>query len=99
MKETWLAKLRERAYALWEREGRPEGDAARHWAQAEEELRAEAPVVEATRTAGDAASTAGTETWSEPMAEAPGAAGQAEAPAEAAGSAEKAERGGAGRGG
>ena len=64
--------------------------AARHLALVEEELRAEAPVVEATRTAGDAASTAGTETWSDPMAE---------APAEAAGTAEAAERGGAGRGG
>jgi hypothetical protein len=73
--------------------------AARHLALVEEELRAEAPVVEATRTAGDAASTAGTETWSDPMAEAPGTAGQAEAPAEAAGTAEAAERGGAGRGG
>jgi hypothetical protein len=99
MDEAWQRQLRERAYALWEREGRPEGGAARHWAQAEEELRAEAPVVEATRTAGATASTAGTETWSEPMAAAPGAAGRAEAPAEAAGTAEGAERGGAGRGG
>jgi hypothetical protein len=86
MDEAWQRQLRERAYALWEREGRPEGGAARHWAKAEEELRAEAAVVETTRTAGDAASTAGTETWSEPMTEAPGTA-------------EEAERGGAGRGG
>ena len=34
-------KVRERAYAIWEREGRPEGGAERHWAEAEEELRAE----------------------------------------------------------
>ena len=34
-------KVRERAYAIWEREGRPEGQAERHWAQVEEELRAE----------------------------------------------------------
>jgi Protein of unknown function (DUF2934) len=34
-------KVRERAYAIWEREGQPEGGAERHWAQAEEELRAE----------------------------------------------------------
>ena len=34
-------RVRERAYAVWEREGRPEGGAERHWAQAEEELRAE----------------------------------------------------------
>jgi Protein of unknown function (DUF2934) len=34
-------RLRERAYAIWEREGQPEGGAERHWAEAEEELRAE----------------------------------------------------------
>jgi hypothetical protein len=34
-------KVHERAYATWEREGRPEGGAERHWAEAEEELRAE----------------------------------------------------------
>src|SRR4051794_37207945 len=34
-------KVHERAYAIWEREGRPEGGAERHWAEAEEELRAE----------------------------------------------------------
>jgi hypothetical protein len=34
-------RQRERAYAIWEREGRPEGGAERHWAEAEEELRAE----------------------------------------------------------
>ena len=96
MDEAWQRQLRERAYALWEREGRPEGGAARHWAQAEEELRAEAPVVEATRTVGDAASTAGTETWTEPMTEEPEAAdqGRADAPAEAARAAPGARRGG-----
>ena len=31
-------RLRERAYAIWEREGRPDGQAERHWAQAEAEL-------------------------------------------------------------
>jgi hypothetical protein len=56
-----VARVRERAHAIWEREGRPEGGAERHWAQAEEELRAEAP------DAGAApASTAGTETWTGP---------------------------------
>jgi hypothetical protein len=35
-------RVRARAYALWEREGQPEGGAERHWAQAEEEERAEA---------------------------------------------------------
>ena len=36
------ARVRELAYAIWEREGRPDGDAGRHWGLAEEELRAEA---------------------------------------------------------
>jgi hypothetical protein len=53
-------RVRERAYAIWEREGRPEGGAERHWSQAEQELRAEerggteAPAVEAARTAREA---------------------------------------------
>jgi hypothetical protein len=34
-------QVRLRAYAIWEREGRPEGGAERHWARAEAELRAE----------------------------------------------------------
>jgi hypothetical protein len=68
----WEDRVRERAYALWEREGRPEGGAERHWAQAEEELRAEeqrragAPIAEAAGIPADAASTAGTETWPGP---------------------------------
>ena len=32
-------RVRERAHAVWEREGRPEGEAGRHWSLAEEELR------------------------------------------------------------
>jgi hypothetical protein len=67
MDQEWEDKVRQRAHALWEHEGRPEGGAERHWAQAEEELqgeeghgRAEAPIVE---TAGAIANTAGTETW------------------------------------
>ena len=35
----YLEKIRRRAYELWEQEGRPEGRAAAHWAQAEHELR------------------------------------------------------------
>ena len=31
-------KMRGRAHAIWEREGRPEGGVERHRAQAEEEL-------------------------------------------------------------
>jgi hypothetical protein len=41
MDAEWEDKVRARAYAIWERRGRPEGEAERHWAQAEEELRAE----------------------------------------------------------
>jgi hypothetical protein len=32
--------ISQRAYELWEREGRPEGSDLRHWLQAEQELRA-----------------------------------------------------------
>lgn len=35
------AAVRERAYQIWEREGRPEGGHERHWMQAERELRDE----------------------------------------------------------
>jgi Protein of unknown function (DUF2934) len=37
----WWDEVRARAYALWEREGRPEGRAEAHWAEAEAELLAE----------------------------------------------------------
>jgi hypothetical protein len=53
-------RVRARAYALWEREGQPEGGAERHWTQAEEEERAEArgqgeaPATEVAGTAGRA---------------------------------------------
>lgn len=30
--------IRERAYAIWERDGRPEGRSLDHWAQAEAEI-------------------------------------------------------------
>ncbi|MBP2297045.1 DUF2934 domain-containing protein [Azospirillum rugosum] len=33
--------IRERAYSLWEREGRPEGRAAAHWFEAIQQLQAE----------------------------------------------------------
>ena len=41
MDTEWEDKVRARAYAVWEHEGQSEGGAERHWAQAEEELRAE----------------------------------------------------------
>jgi len=31
--------VRERAYAIWEEEGRPDGEDLRHWSAAEAELR------------------------------------------------------------
>jgi hypothetical protein len=73
---SWERRVRERAYVIWEREGRPEGDPERHWARAEEELRAEeeerdrveAAGAGATEVAADdtASGTAGTETWTGP---------------------------------
>ena len=36
--------VRERAYAIWERDGRPEGKKLDHWLQAEAEIRTE-PVI------------------------------------------------------
>jgi len=56
-------KVRERAYAIWEREGRPEGGAERHWTRAEEELRAEEQ-----GEAGPSATVAAPETAAEPEA-------------------------------
>ena len=34
-------RVRERAYQIWERAGRPEGKSHEHWLQAEAEVRAE----------------------------------------------------------
>jgi len=42
MDEAWREKVRERAYAIWLREGSPEGQAEQFWLMAEEELLAEA---------------------------------------------------------
>ena len=36
-------RVRERAYQLWEKEGRPEGQHLRHWRRAEEELQGRSP--------------------------------------------------------
>ena len=40
MNEEWQQRVRDRAYALWEQEGRPDGQTDRHWFAAEAELRA-----------------------------------------------------------
>src|SRR3954447_18378931 len=78
--EAGWEKVRARAHATWEREGRPEGGAERHWGQAEEGLRAdggggaEAPAVKAVRTAAEADRAAGPEGGAErqgPVAEEP----------------------------
>ena len=37
--------IRERAYALWEQDGRPEGRSVAHWSQAEAEIGSEQPLV------------------------------------------------------
>ena len=34
-------RIRERAYAIWEREGRPQGRDSEHWKEAEAEIAAE----------------------------------------------------------
>ncbi len=42
MTSWWHEKrVRERAYEIWERAGRPEGMAEQHWLQAEKEIAAE----------------------------------------------------------
>src|SRR4051794_41275611 len=56
MDADWEERMRVRAYYLWEQAGRPEGSEAAFWAEAERQMRAEAPP----------ASTAGTETWTDP---------------------------------
>ena len=41
MDDAWQEKVRERAYAIWLREGSPDGQAEQFWLMAEEELLAE----------------------------------------------------------
>jgi hypothetical protein len=36
-----LRRIQQRAYQIWEQEGRPEGRAAEHWRQAEQQLEVE----------------------------------------------------------
>jgi hypothetical protein len=38
--------IRERAYAIWEQDGRPEGRSLAHWSQAEVEIGTEQVVLE-----------------------------------------------------
>lgn len=47
-------RIRQRAYQIWEREGRPEGADLRHWYQAVEETAQEATASQtSSRSAGD----------------------------------------------
>lgn len=41
MREDREDRLRQRAYTIWESEGRPDGREGEHWAQAERELAAQ----------------------------------------------------------
>ena len=41
MDEAWQQRVRERAYAIWQREGNPDGAPEQFWLMAEEELLAE----------------------------------------------------------
>jgi hypothetical protein len=41
MSESREQTIRERAYALWEQDGRPEGRSVAHWSQAEMEVAVE----------------------------------------------------------
>ena len=45
MDTEWEEQIRVRAYYLWEQARRPEGSEAAFWAEAERQLRAEAPPV------------------------------------------------------
>ena len=60
------ALIQRRAHELWEREGRPEGVALRHWLDAERRVREE--VAHAAEMRGGPAGTDGGEARSEPPA-------------------------------
>lgn len=57
--------IRERAYALWEQEGCPDGCAERHWQQAEQEL-------SQADLSGDANSNSGTKMQGSTPSDGPG---------------------------
>ncbi|WP_371832281.1 DUF2934 domain-containing protein [Paracoccus benzoatiresistens] len=83
--EEYLQKVRERAHALWEQAGRPHGQGAEHWSQAEREIAAEedaqssASVGKATGRRGRKANPGGDRAAaSVPAAKRAGAAGPAD---------------------
>ncbi len=47
------ARIRERAYQIWEEEGQPEGRGNEHWAQAEREISEAPDSLDAGETAQD----------------------------------------------
>lgn len=47
MEDVTIQAIRERAYAIWEKEGRPDGCEDRHWTQATTEVTAEMMASEA----------------------------------------------------
>jgi len=50
--------IRQRAYAIWEREGRPEGREHEHWIKAVEEIRGETGIEETAEPVGNVPETA-----------------------------------------
>jgi Protein of unknown function (DUF2934) len=55
------AAIREKARAIWEREGRPEGHHERHWIEAEREISASAETVKANGKNGGKIASEGAE--------------------------------------
>ena len=52
---THEAAIRQRAYAIWEEEGRPHGREWDHWARASQEILSRAPVAAEVRSGAEAA--------------------------------------------
>lgn len=65
-----------RAYEIWEREGRPEGNDLRHWLQAEQELRGQATSAIQPQSSSTAPRNTGTDTRPLQGTRAAGAAGR-----------------------
>lgn len=75
-------QIRERAYQIWEMEGRPDGDHERHWQQATEELKAGETPAEASGLPATGGPADGIATSLQPGGTLPGggpAAGRADA--------------------
>ncbi len=79
-------RIRRRAHAIWEREGRPDGRQQEHWAQARREIEAE------ERTAPPRAAADASPTPAAPAPTAPDGGGTTPGGAAAVGAPRKAER-------